>query len=168
MIPTSLKGVALELYYSLLAHSIDSFDTFCTRFTTQFADCKPIVTNLASLEHVVKRENESLRQYMTCFAKAYLNIFGLHTTMAVHSIKVGLLSDPFSITLYVDPPLNMDDLRARATRYISIEEKAEVMKQAYKALPPNPQNLKKKHVGRFETYTPQNVSGVLFSVRPLH
>jgi len=101
--------------YFLLAYSIDSFDTFCTRFTTQFVDCKPIVTNLASLEHVVKGENESLRQYMPCFAKAYLNIFDLHTTMTIHSIKVGFRSDPFSVTLYVDPPLNMDDLRARVT-----------------------------------------------------
>jgi len=49
---------------------------------------------------------------MTHFAKASLNFLDLHLAVAIHSIKVGLQPDPFSYTLYVDPPLNIDDLRA--------------------------------------------------------
>jgi len=64
---------------------------------------------------------------MTRFVKASLNIFDLHPTVEMHSIKVGLQLEPLD-SLYVEPPLNIDDLRTRATLYIIIKENVKVRK----------------------------------------
>jgi len=49
----------------------------------------------------------------------------LHPIMAMESIKDGVKPGLFLDCLYADPPLNMDELRARSTRYISIGENVE-------------------------------------------
>jgi len=41
---------------------------------------------------------------------------------------------------------------------MSIKENAETRKRTYKGLHPNPQSLKKKRVGKFETNTPLNAT----------
>jgi len=78
-----------------------------------------------SLHHVSQGRNEPLRQFMSRFTKACLNIPNLHPTIAMHAITVGLKPRLFLNTLYAEPPSNMDKLRARAAKYIAIVENAE-------------------------------------------
>jgi len=59
LFPTTLKGEALEWYYSLPANSINSFDTFCARFAARFTDNKLAVIDSTSVQHIVQG------QYMT-------------------------------------------------------------------------------------------------------
>jgi len=66
----------------------------------------------ASLHNVVQGEEEGLRQYMTQFAKATSNILNLHLVAAMHALLIGLCLRKFLDTLYVDPPINMDELRS--------------------------------------------------------
>jgi len=117
--PQHLKGPALEWYYSLHANSIDSFEMLCARFIAKFADNKSTTTSSASLQHVTQGDSEPLRPYMTWFTKATLAIPDLHLVVAMHALLVGLKPSPFLDTLYANPPLNMDNLRARAARYMS-------------------------------------------------
>jgi len=65
--PMTFVGPTLECHYSLSRNSIDSFDTFCMRFSTRFTECKPMVASSTSLHNVLEGDNESLRQYMASF-----------------------------------------------------------------------------------------------------
>jgi len=128
LFPTTLKGPALDWYYSLPANSVGSFEMLCARFTARFADSKPATASSASLYHVVQGENESLRQHLARFTKATLLIPDLHPAVTRHSLLVGLKPSAFLDSLYADPPPNMDSLRARAARYMAIEENADARK----------------------------------------
>jgi len=160
LFPTTLKGLALDWYYSLPANSIDSFEMLCARFTTRFADNKPATASLASLYHVVQGDNKSLRQYMARFTKAMLLIPDLHPAVTRHSLLVGLKPSAFLDSLYADPPANMDSLRAQATRYMSILENADFRKR--KSHPQfteeSARHQKRVRPGRYDRYTPLNVT----------
>jgi len=84
LFPTTLVEAVLEWCYSLPPNSVDSFETLCARFTTTFADSKPMVTCSMSLQHVTQGDTESLRQYMTQFSKATLGIFNLHPAVTMN------------------------------------------------------------------------------------
>jgi len=70
---------------------------------------------------------------MAKFSRATLNILDLHPTVFMHALSVGLRPRKFLNTLYVKPPKDMDQLRARATRYMNIEENVDAYKKAMKA-----------------------------------
>jgi len=70
---------------------------------------------------------------MARFIRATLNIPDLHPTVSMHTLLVGLRPGKFLDTLYAKLPKAMDQLRARAARYMSIEENAGVRIRAMKA-----------------------------------
>jgi len=156
LFPTTLKGIALEWYYYLPQNSINSFRTLCSKFIARFIDSKPMTTVSTSLHHVSQGRNETLRQFMSRFTKACLNIPNLHPTVAMHAITVGLKPGLFLNTLYAEPPSNMDELRARATKYIAIEENAEASKKLRHQAPQR--GVKRKRMDRYDVYTSLNAS----------
>jgi len=129
LFPTMLRGPALDWYYSLPANSVSSFEMLCARFTVRFADSKPTLTSSTSLQNVVQGDNESLGYYMTRFIKATLSIPDLHPAVTRHMLLVGLKPGPFLESLYADLPPNIDNLRIRVARYMSIEENTEARKR---------------------------------------
>jgi len=90
LFPTTLSVVTLEWYYSLPRNSIESFNALCGRFLAKFADYKPIIVTSTSLHNVIQVEGEDLRQYMTKFVRATLNIPDLHPAVSMHILLVGL------------------------------------------------------------------------------
>lgn len=66
---------------------------------------------------------------MTHFSKAFVNILNLHLAVVMHSLLVGLCSRTFLDSLCAKPPVNMNVLRVRATKYISIEKNLKAMKR---------------------------------------
>jgi len=132
----------------------------CARFTARFADSKLTSASSASLHHVIQGDNESLRQYMTHFTKATLLIPDLHSAVTRHSLLVGLKPSALLDSLYADPPPNMDALRARAARYMSIEENANARKRNLQPqiTKENPRLQKKVRPGRYNQYTPLNAT----------
>jgi len=85
-------------------------------FTTQIVDSKPMITCWMVLQH---NNIEPLLQYMAQFSKATLNILNFHPTMAMHVFTVALHPMIFLNSLYANPLVNMDALRARADIYIN-------------------------------------------------
>jgi len=158
LFPTILRGPALDLYYSLPSNSINSFEMLCARFTARFADSKPASTSSASLQNVVQGDNESLRHYMTRFTRATLSILDLHPAVARHSLLVGLKPGPFLESLYADPPPNMDSLRTRATRYMSIEKNTKARKRRPQSITEGQRSQKRVRPGRFDRYTSLNTT----------
>ena len=114
----------------------------------------------ASLHNVVQGEEEGLRQYMTGFEKATLNIPDLHPTVAMQALLIGLCSGKFLDTLYVDPSSNMDEICSRVAWYINIEESVDARRKMMKILvvATSEQYPKRKRTERFENYTPLNTS----------
>lgn len=115
-----------------------------------------MATSLASLQHVTQGKNESVRQYMARFAKVCLNIPNLHPVVAMHALTVWLKLGLFLNALFVERPSNMDVLWARATKYNIIEENTEAARRI--EVPVITSRLKRKRVGRYDTYTPLNAS----------
>jgi len=69
---------------------------------------------------------------------------------------VGLKSGLFLNALFVEPPSNIDELRARATKYVTIEENTEEARSIETSMVTSAP--KRKRVGRFDSYTPLNAS----------
>jgi len=105
---TKMVVGALEWYYSLLQNSVDSFRTLCSKFIAQFVDSKSMATISASLHHVAQGRNEPLKQIMSRFTKACLNIPNLHLAVTMHAFIVKLRPDLFLNTLYAGPPSNTE------------------------------------------------------------
>jgi len=158
LFPTMLRGLELDWYYSLPANSVNSFEMLCARFTARFADSKPASTSSASLQNVVQGDNESLRHYMAQFTRATLSIPDLHPAVARHSLLVGLKPGPFLESLYADPPHNMDSLRTRAARYMTIEENTEARKRRPQSTVEGQRSQKRARPGRFDRYTSLNTT----------
>ena len=156
VVPDDAHGTDPRLVLLFAANSVDSFEMLCARFTPRFADSKPD----DSLDHVVQRDNELLRQYMARFTKTTLLIPDFHSAVTRHSLLVGLKSSTFLDSLYADPTPNMDSLRARAARYMGIEENANARKQKFQ--PPiareSPRLQKKVRARKYDRYTPLNTT----------
>jgi len=73
----------------------------------------------------VQGEAESLREFMAQFSWTTLNIPNLHPVVSMHALLMGLRPGKFLDILYVKPPEDMNQLRARAAKYIGIEENAD-------------------------------------------
>jgi len=130
------------------------------RFTARLADSKPATASSASLHHIVQRDNESFRKYMARFTKATLLIPDLHPTITRHLLLVGLKPNAFLDSLYTDPPHNMDNLQARASRYMSIKENAETRKRKSQSQIPreSTRHLKRVRSSKYDRYTPLNAT----------
>jgi len=157
--PTTLWRVALEWYYSLSPNSkIHSW--LYALSSTPFANSKPMVVCSTLLHHIVQGDNESLRQYLARFNKAFLNILNLHPAVAMHSLMINLRLGTFLDSLYANPPKNMDVYHIRASSYISIEENAKVRKRnaPQDMMTFTRQSTKKKCPSKFESCTSLNTS----------
>lgn len=88
------------------------------------------------------------------FSWAILNIPNLHPTVSMHALLVGLRRGKFLDTLYVEPPNDMDQLRARAARYMSIKENVEALRKMMKVPTTTTfTSYNRKRSGKFYNYT---------------
>ncbi|XP_020238557.1 uncharacterized protein LOC109817649 [Cajanus cajan] len=123
--PTSLKGAALSWYTQLPPRSVDNFDTLVCLFSAQYATSRPHHITSAALSNLRQQDDESLRHFMERFANVSIKIRNLNPEVALHSMLMALKPGPFVDSLCRHQPATMDELRARAARYIQMEEHAE-------------------------------------------
>jgi len=97
---------------------------------------------------------------MAQFTKVIFAIPDLHPAVTMHALLVGLKPSPFLETLYADPPPNMDSLRARVAKYMSIEESIEARKKKSHPHTIGESSRFQKRVkpGRYDRYTPLNAT----------
>ncbi|XP_020202085.1 uncharacterized protein LOC109787897 [Cajanus cajan] len=120
--PTLLKGVALAWYTQLPAGSIDNFDTLVRRFTEQYATSQPHHVTSTALASLRQGDDEPLREFMERFASISIKIRNLNPEVTLHAMLMALSPRPFVDSLCRRSPLDMDELCARAARYIQMEE----------------------------------------------
>ncbi|XP_020232485.1 uncharacterized protein LOC109812832 [Cajanus cajan] len=128
--PTSLKGRALSWFTKLSSSSIDSFNELSSQFTLQFATSKPYTTTSLALAGVRQEKKASLRSFMDRFNKIAMKIGNLNPTVALDRLSTALRSGPFVNSHCKKPPVDMNDLRRRAEKYMQMEELVETRNQA--------------------------------------
>ncbi|RDX91833.1 hypothetical protein CR513_26132, partial [Mucuna pruriens] len=102
--PTSLKGEILNWY---------------TQFDRLFCNIDRLVCNIYREE-----EDESLCSFMDRFSGVVVKNKDLYPKVTLHSMIMALKLELFSNNLYKRPLTLMDELRARASKYIQMEEMA--------------------------------------------
>ncbi|XP_025636072.1 uncharacterized protein [Arachis hypogaea] len=126
--PTFLDGAALLWFSNLPAGSITSFDEFAKMFINYFAASKIYVRDSDYLSTIKQELNESLKEYMTHFTTAAMEIPDLNSEVQLHAIKSGLRPGKFQEAIAVAQPKTLEEFRDKATGQIEIEELRETQR----------------------------------------
>ncbi|XP_057734407.1 uncharacterized protein LOC130949794 [Arachis stenosperma] len=120
--PTFLDGAALLWFSSLPTGFISSFDEFAKLFINHFAASKIYVQDSDYLDTIKQGQHESLKDYMTCFTIAAMEISYLNPKVQLHAIKSGLKTGKFQEAIAVTKPKTLEEFKDKAIGQIEIEE----------------------------------------------
>ncbi|XP_025665124.1 uncharacterized protein [Arachis hypogaea] len=120
--PTYLDGTALLWISKLPAGSIFSFEELAKSFIDYFAAVRIYVHGSDYLGTICQGPQEILKDYMTRFAEATMEIPDLDPTVHLHALKSGLRPDKFRETIAVTKIKTLEEFRERATGQMEIEE----------------------------------------------
>ncbi|GAB2297226.1 hypothetical protein Dimus_038460 [Dionaea muscipula] len=120
--PSTFKGAARRWFYRLPSNSISSFEEFGEKFIAQFAISSIFTKSVPNLFDVKQEANETLREFMSRFSKAYVEIPGVGKDVATATIMIGLRPGPFRDDLSMRMPKTFDKFLQRAKRYMALED----------------------------------------------
>ncbi|XP_025635491.1 uncharacterized protein [Arachis hypogaea] len=120
--PTYLDGAALLWFSKIPVGSISSFEDLARSFIDYFAASRIYVHGSDYLSTIKQGQHESLKDYMTRFAKATVEIPDLDPKVHLHALKSGLRPGKFQETIAVTKPKTLEEFRERAAGQMEIEE----------------------------------------------
>nr|XP_025612026.1 uncharacterized protein LOC112705410 [Arachis hypogaea] len=120
--PTYLDGAALLWFSKLPEGSISSFEELARSFIDYFAAARIYVHGSDYLGTIRQGPQESLKDYLTRFADATMEIPDLDPAVHLHAIKAGLKPGKFRETIAVTKPKTLEEFRERAAGQMEIEE----------------------------------------------
>ncbi|XP_057732938.1 uncharacterized protein LOC130948245 [Arachis stenosperma] len=120
--PTYLDGAALLWFSKLPEGSISSFEELARSFIDYFAAARIYVHGSDYLGTIRQGPQESLKDYLTRFADATMEIPDLDPAVHLHAIKAGLKPGKFRETIAVTKPKSLEEFRERAAGQMEIEE----------------------------------------------
>ncbi|XP_020230856.1 uncharacterized protein LOC109811504 [Cajanus cajan] len=91
-------------------------------YVTQYTTSQPHYITSTALASLRQGDDEPLRAFMERFASVLVKIRNLNPEVSLHAMLMALKPGPFVDSLCRRSPPDMDELRARATGYIQIEE----------------------------------------------
>ncbi|XP_025703987.1 uncharacterized protein [Arachis hypogaea] len=162
--PTYLDGTALLWFSKLPEGSISSFEDLARSFIDYFAASRIYVHGSNYLGTIKQVQHESLKDYMTRFADATMEIQDLDPAVHLHALKAGLRPGKFRETIAITKPKTLEEFRERAAGQMEIEELREAQKpdkqphqrdeeRTFRS-PGNRDNKKpSKPVSKYNTYT---------------
>ncbi|XP_025677993.1 uncharacterized protein [Arachis hypogaea] len=161
---TYLDGAALLWFSKLSAGSISSFEELARSFIDYFAASRIYVHGSDYLGTIRQGQHESLKEYMTKFAEATMEIQDLDPAVHLHALKAGLRPGKFRETIAVTKPKTLEEFRERAAGQMEIEELREAERTERKQprkdkdktiRSPNNKELRKpfKLTPKFDNYT---------------
>ena len=121
--PASLKGPALAWFHKLPRGSINSFDELWVAFVSQYLCSIRQKGNISSLQTILKREDESIRDFTRRFGMVVQQIdaYSMDTVLQNFRRSFGPIT-PFFQSLSLDPPLTMEELYRWEDRYSTLED----------------------------------------------
>ncbi|XP_025636025.1 uncharacterized protein [Arachis hypogaea] len=126
--PTYLDGAALLWFSKLSAGSISSFEELARSFIDYFAAARIYVHGSDYLSTIRQGPQESLKDYMTRFTDATMEIPDLNPAIHLHALKAGLRPGKFREIIAVTKPKTLDEFRERAAGQMEIKELREADK----------------------------------------
>ncbi|RDX91693.1 hypothetical protein CR513_26283, partial [Mucuna pruriens] len=111
--PGTLRGVAMQWMTTLPARSIKTFNDLARSFVSQF-----VANKVKKLE----AEGESLKNYLARFNNSTVRVDDPDQKFLVKAFQKGLRTGLFSDALALRRPSSMEEIRARAEKYMEVEE----------------------------------------------
>ena len=128
--PASLKGLALAWFHKLPRGSINTFDELWAAFVSQYLCSIRQKGNISSLQSILKREDEPIRDFTRKFAQAVqqIDVYNMDAVLQNFRRSFGLTT-PFFQSLSLDPPVTMKELYRRADKFSTLEDNIRVASQ---------------------------------------
>ena len=119
----SLKGPALAWFHKLPRRSINSFKELWTAFISQYLCSIQQKGNISSLQAILKREDESIRDFTRRFRQVVQQIYIYSMNVVLQNFRRSFRpTTPFFQSLSQDPPATMEELYRRANKYSTLED----------------------------------------------
>ena len=121
--PTSLKGPALARFHKLPKGSINTCDKLWAAFISQYLCSVRQKGNIISLQAILKREDESIRDFTRRFGQAVqqIDVYSMDAVLQNFRRSFGSTT-PFFQSLSLDPPATMEELYRRANKFSTLED----------------------------------------------
>ena len=121
--PTNLKGLALAWFHKLPRGSIYMFSELWAAFVSQYLCSVRQKGNISSLQSILKRENEFIRDFTLRFRQAVqqIDMYSMDAVLQNFRRSFGPTT-PFFQSLSMDPPVTMEELYYRADKFSTLED----------------------------------------------
>ncbi|GKV02804.1 hypothetical protein SLEP1_g15195 [Rubroshorea leprosula] len=122
--PSTLRGNARTWYYSLPPRSISSYTEMASAFATKFSSRRLIRKTTTELMRVKQRDGESLKNYMSRFNDAVLEVSSFDQAVGIAAVISGLKHDRFRDSLIKHAATTFSEVNDRSLKFITAEEYA--------------------------------------------
>ena len=128
--PANLKGLALVWFHKLPIGSINTFVELWTAFVFQYLCSIRQKGNISSLQSILKREDESIRDFTRRFRQAVQQIDVYSMDAAFQNFRISFRpTTPFFQSLSPDPPATMEELYRCADKFSTLEDNIQAASQ---------------------------------------
>ncbi|GKU90781.1 hypothetical protein SLEP1_g4734 [Rubroshorea leprosula] len=128
--PSTLRGNARTWYYSLPPRSISSYSEMTSTFATKFSSRRLIRKTTFELMRAKQRDGESLKNYMSRFNNAVLEVSSFNQAVGIAAMISGLNHERFKDSLIKHPATIFNEVNDRSLKFITVEEYALSQKPA--------------------------------------
>ena len=120
---SSLKGSALAWFHKLPKGSINTFDELWTAFVSQYLCSVRKKGNISSLQEILKREDESIRDFTRRFGQAVqqINVYNMDAVLQNFRRSFGPTT-PFFQSLSLDPLTTIEEPYLWANKFSTLED----------------------------------------------
>ncbi|GKV47753.1 hypothetical protein SLEP1_g54620 [Rubroshorea leprosula] len=122
--PSTLRGNARTWYYSLPPRSINSYTEMASAFATKFSSRRLIRKTTSELMRVKQRDGESLKNFMSKFNDAVLEVNSFDQAVGITAVISGLSHERFRDSLLKHPANTFSEVNDRSLKFITAEEYA--------------------------------------------
>ncbi|GKU97906.1 hypothetical protein SLEP1_g10981 [Rubroshorea leprosula] len=122
--PFTLRGNARTWYYSLPLRSISSYTEMASTFATKFSSRRLIRKTTSELMRVRQRDGESLKNFMSRFNDAVLEVNFFDQAVGITAVISGLSHERFRDSLLKHPATTFGEVNDRSLKFITTEEYA--------------------------------------------
>ena len=121
--PASLKGPTLAWFHKLPRGSINSFGELWALFVSQYLCSVRQKGNISSLQAILKREDESIRDFTCRFEQVVqqIDIYNMDAVLQNFRRSFGPTT-PFFHSLSLDPPTTMEELYRWVDKFSTLED----------------------------------------------